>query len=200
MKKIYSLLLFVLLALGAAPASAQGVRFQGMEWGALAGANYTDFSIQAVDMNAQGGFGYHLGIDVAFDLGPFAVEPQLIYVRRNARIGREGFDDLKIKSNALEVPLLLSVRALPVLRINVGPSFSVMNDSKFKDGDGTMPMGRLAPTVSYVIGVGLQLGRHTVIDLRYNGRFTSKKVIYPYDSTPFTLRSDTWMVSLGIVF
>lgn len=65
-----------------------------------------------------------------------------------------------------------------MLRINVGPVFTVMNDCKYAEGNNEMFFGSMRPTVSYMLGLGLNFG-HTLIDFRYNGQFDSKSVIIP---------------------
>lgn len=87
-----------------------------------------------------------------------------------------------------------------MLRINVGPVFTVMNDCKYAEGNNEMFFGSMRPTVSYMLGLGLNFG-HTLIDFRYNGQFDSKKCYYPTEeAVGFNMRSYSLALSVGFVF
>ena len=84
--------------------------------------------------------------------------------------------------------------------INVGPVFTVMNDCKYAEGNNEMFFGSMRPTVSYMLGLGLNFG-HTLIDFRYNGQKKKKKCYYPTEeAVGFNMRSYSLALSVGFVF
>ena len=97
-------------------------------------------------------------------------------MRQSIKLSHADYGTLKIKTNSIDIPLIFSLRALPMLRINVGPVFTVMNDCKYAEGNNEMFFGSMRPTVSYMLGLGLNFG-HTLIDFRYNGQFRFEKVL-----------------------
>ena len=116
------------------------------------------------------------------------------------KLSHADYGTLKIKTNSIDIPLIFSLRALPMLRINVGPVFTVMNDCKYAEGNNEMFFGSMRPTVSYMLGLGLNFG-HTLIDFRYNGQFDSKKCYYPTEeAVGFNMRSYSLALSVGFVF
>ena len=124
--------------------------------------------------------GWQAGIVTAVNLGAFAIEPQILYVRQGLRIRPEGSGELNLKSNSIDVPVLVSLRLLNPVRIYAGPVFTVMNDCKRKDGGDLLDIGRVRPTMSYTVGAGVVLLRHLLIDVRYNGQFRANhEVVLP---------------------
>ena len=191
----------ITLLLGACvwPALAQRPRTR-VEWGVIGGINVPDYTTNMSKTDVKNKLGWQAGIVTAVNLGAFAIEPQILYVRQGLRIKPEGAKEINLKSNSIDVPVLLSVRVLKPLRINVGPVFSVMNDCKYKWGSDLIDFGRARPTVSYTLGLGLVLGRNFLIDCRYNGQFTSKKTYYTEDAVRIDLKSYSVGVSIGYVF
>ena len=101
--------------------------------------------------------GWQAGITTAVNLGAFAIEPQILYVRQGLRIRPEGGSEINLKSNSIDVPVLASLRLLNPVRIYAGPVFTVMNDCKQKSGGDLLDFGRVRPSVSYTVGAGIVL-------------------------------------------
>ena len=145
--------------------------------------------------------GWQAGITTAVNLGAFAVEPQILYVRQGLRIRPEGQKEINLKSNSIDVPVLLSFRLLRPVRIYAGPVFTVMNDCKQKSGGDLLDFGRVRPTMSYTVGAGVKLLGHLLVDLRYNGQFKSKKdVVLPDGGKLDKLRTYNVALNFGYLF
>ena len=195
-RKIVVTSLLVVCALSAA---AQRPRAR-IEWGVLGGINIPDYTTNMSGTDVKNKLGWQAGITTAVNLGAFAVEPQILYVRQGLRIRPEGQKEINLKSNSIDVPVLLSFRLLRPVRIYAGPVFTVMNDCKYAEGNNEMFFGSMRPTVSYMLGLGLNFG-HTLIDFRYNGQFDSKKCYYPTEeAVGFNMRSYSLALSVGFVF
>lgn len=201
MNKGKILLTALLLAALLLPARSLAQRPRTLiEWGVLGGLNFSDYSSKDKSFDVNNKLGFQAGISIAVNFGFLAIQPEILFARQTFKVGRADLGDVKVKSNSIDVPLLLSVRVLKPLRINVGPVFTVMNDCKYKWGNDLIDFGRTRPTVGYTLGLGLVLGRNFLIDCRYNGQFTSKKTYYTEDAVRVDLKSYSVAVSVGYVF
>ena len=124
-----------------------------------------------------------------------------INIPQGLRIRPEGGSEINLKSNSIDVPVLVSLRLLNPVRIYAGPVFTVMNDCKQKSGGDLLDFGRVRPSVSYTVGAGIVLMRHLLIDLRYNGQFRSKHdVVLPDGRQLDKLRTYNVALSFGYLF
>ena len=194
-------LVLTLLLVGAAwGASAQRPRTM-VEWGVIGGINVPDYTTNMDATDIRNKLGWQAGIVTAVKFGALAVEPQILYVRQGLRIRPEGGEELNLKSNSIDVPVLASFRLLNPLRIYAGPVFTVMNDCKQKSGGDLLDFGRIRPSVSYTVGGGVVLLRHLLIDVRYNGQFRSKHdVVLPDGRQLDKLRTYNVALSVGYIF
>ena len=155
-----------------------------MEWGVLAGLNFPHFSTSGPDFGIDNRLGWQAGLQIGLKFRYFTIGPEVLYVRQSIKLSHADYGTLKIKTNS----------------INVGPVFTVMNDCKYAEGNNEMFFGSMRPTVSYILGLGLNFG-HTLIDFRYNGQFDSKKCYYPTEeAVGFNMRSYSLALSVGFVF
>lgn len=197
MRKTILLLLCLAVVL---PASAQRLSTR-VEWGLLGGINIPDYSASDNHSSIKNKLGWQLGIVTAVKFKAIAIEPQILYVRQGLRIRTTEGESLNLRSNSIDVPVLASFRLLKPFRIYAGPVFTVMNDCKQKSGGDLLDFGRIRPTVSYTVGVGVVLVRHLLVDLRYNGQFRSKHdVVLPDGSELDKLRTYNVALSVGYIF
>ena len=197
LRRIVLTLLFAAIAAGAA---AQRPRAR-VEWGVVGGINIPDYTTNMSETDVKNKLGWQAGITTAVNLGAFAIEPQILYVRQGLRIRPEGGSEINLKSNSIDVPVLASLRLLNPVRIYAGPVFTVMNDCKQKSGGDLLDFGRVRPSVSYTVGAGIVLMRHLLIDLRYNGQFRSKHdVVLPDGRQLDKLRTYNVALSFGYLF
>lgn len=150
LRRIVLTLLFAAIAAGAA---AQRPRAR-VEWGVVGGINIPDYTTNMSETDVKNKLGWQAGITTAVNLGAFAIEPQILYVRQGLRIRPEGGSEINLKSNSIDVPVLASLRLLNPVRIYAGPVFTVMNDCKQKSGGDLLDFGRVRPSVSYTVGCG----------------------------------------------
>ena len=200
MNKGKTVLVLLLLAVLSLPVRTAAQRRTFVEWGVLGGLNFSDFSSKDKSFDVSNKLGFQAGISIGVNLGLVAIQPEILFVRQTFGVEHADIGRVKVKSNSIDVPVLLSVRVLKPLRINVGPVFSGMNDCKYIWGSDLIAFGRARPTVSYTLGLGLVLGRNFLIDCRYNGQFTSKKTYYTEDAVRIDLKSYSVGVSIGYVF
>ena len=134
----------ITLLLGACvwPALAQRPRTR-VEWGVIGGINVPDYTTNMSKTDVKNKLGWQAGIVTAVNLGAFAIEPQILYVRQGLRIKPEGAKEINLKSNSIDVPVLVSLRLLRPFRFYAGPVFTVMNDCKQKSGGDLLDFGRV---------------------------------------------------------
>ena len=192
----------ITLLLGACVWSALAQRPRTrVEWGVIGGINVPDYTTNMSKTDVKNKLGWQAGIVTAVNLGAFAIEPQILYVRQGLRIKPEGAKEINLKSNSIDVPVLVSLRLLRPFRFYAGPVFTVMNDCKQKSGGDLLDFGRVRPTMSYTVGAGVKLLGHMLIDLRYNGQFKGKEdVVLPDGSRLDKLRSYNVALSVGYLF
>ena len=213
MKNCKFLIIALLLSILTLPSSAQsrgyddygrsgrsGTAHKGGEGGVLAGNTLPHFTHSGRVYGKATRQGWQAGLQIGLKFRYFSIGPEVLYVRQSIKLSHADYGTLKIKTNSIDIPLIFSLRALPMLRINVGPVFTVMNDCKYAEGNNEMFFGSMRPTVSYMLGLGLNFG-HTLIDFRYNGQFDSKKCYYPTEeAVGFNMRSYSLALSVGFVF
>jgi len=193
-------LLFSLLFVSAvATASAQRLK---VEWGVVGGINIPDFTTKMDKTDIKNKLGWQAGLAASLHFNrSFSLDPQVLYVRQGLRIRPEGGGELDLKSNSIDVPVLVSFRLLKPFRIFAGPVFTVMNDCKRKSGQDRLDFGRIRPTLSYSVGAGVTLLKHLTVDLRYNGQFKAKTdVVLPDGSEMDKLRTYNVALNVGYLF
>lgn len=175
------------------------------EWGFVAGVSYPwlNYDTQAfptLQINPKMGVsaGFHMALKFGKTL---ALQPELIYTYSPIRMRNpaEKFSS-RIKAQTLQVPVLFSVRFW-VMRLNVGPVITLMDNPTYRDNGGEKVMfGRIYPTFSYTAGASVCVLRHLLIDLRYNGRFNKSSNFVSYDASHegFDIKTSTHNVQLKI--
>lgn len=125
--------------------------------------------------------GFELGFQARLRLtAGFLLQPEIVYSRTSGSFpidpanggGGEYGDRLKVRSNWIEVPVLVGWK-FSIVRLMVGPSFRFPMDEVMNAG---MQEAKVAPrlqnfVMGYQAGIGLDLGRLT-LDARYCGNFT----------------------------
>lgn len=197
-----TLIVLLLLAAGTAAASAQTARgpLVRLDWGIVGGVNFSRYAGSGLKVSEK--TGYQFGIAMGVNFGRISIRPELLYVRQRIDVTREdGSGSIALKSNSMEVPVLVSVRLLRPLRIYAGPVFTVLSNCKYTDVDGhKVDFGSIRPTASYALGASLTLLRHFVIDARYSGHFSSSRNVFASDGSETKLRASSFTVGVGYVF
>ena len=192
------LLFSILFVSAAAAASAQPLK---VEWGFMAGINIPDYTTKMDKAEIGNKLGWQAGVVTSLKFGWVSVDPQIFYVRQGLDIRPEGGETLRVKSNSIDVPVLVAFRPIKLLRIFAGPVFTVMNDCKQKSGQDKVDFGRIRPTLSYSVGAGVTVLKHLTFDLRYNGQFKAKTdVVLPDGRGLDKLRTYNVALNVGYLF
>lgn len=192
----------LLLAAGAATARAQTSRgpLVRIDWGLVGGVNFARYSGSGVSVSEK--TGYQFGIAMGVGFGRISIRPEILYVHQRVDVTPDGAaSSIALKSNSLEVPVLVSVRLLRPLRLYAGPVFTVLSSCKYNDAEGhRVDFGSIRPTASYAIGASLTLLRHLVIDARFNGHFSSSSNVMASDGSRVRLRANAFTIGVGYAF
>ena len=126
------------------------------------------------------GFEFGFQARLRLPLG-FLLQPEIVYSRTSGTFpideinggGGQYGDKLKIRSNWIEVPVLVGWK-FSIVRLMLGPSFRFPMDEVMNAG---VKEAKVAPrlqsfVMGYQAGIGIDLGRLTV-DARYCGNFTN---------------------------
>lgn len=148
------------------------------EWGITAGAHYTGIRLfgQEASMKASPRLGYEAGVHMALRFGDWlALQPEIYYSHTTIDMQADGVDGkIRVKSHAVEFPVLLSLRVLDPVRINAGPVITLMNNSSYIAPDGVKTMfGNTRPTFCYTVGASVCIAQHLLVDARFTGQFST---------------------------
>lgn len=176
MKRLFTLALAAMLLMTASTLKAQHLNVQ---WGITAGVNMADYSVKALKGQSisydkvKNDLGWQVGLMASVNIGRLAIEPQILYVRHSTEL-TQGTMKNALKSNSLDVPLLVSFRLIGPLRVMAGPVFTVLNDNT---GLKDLSIDQLRSTCSYALGVEARILQKLRLDVRYNGQFKKKETI-----------------------
>lgn len=176
MKRLFTLALAAILLMTASTLKAQNLNVQ---WGITAGVNMADYSVKALKGQSisydkvKNDLGWQVGLMASVNIGRLAIEPQILYVRHSTEL-TQGTMKNALKSNSLDVPILVSFRLIGPLRVMAGPVFTVLNDNT---GLKDLSIDQLRSTCSYALGVEARILQKLRLDVRYNGQFKKKETI-----------------------
>lgn len=120
--------------------------------------------------------GFHAGAFTRFSVLGLYLQPELLFTQAGGEIEirnqvTDNFDQIQeLTYNKLDVPVMLGFRMGSVLRVNAGPSFSLIlgQDARTEGTTEEVKNRYEESTVGYQIGGGLDIGK-LVLDIRYEG-------------------------------
>ena len=120
--------------------------------------------------------GFHAGAFTRFSVLGFYLQPELLFTQSGGQIeikdqANDTFNQVQdLTYNKIDVPIMLGFRMGSVLRVNAGPSFSLIlgQDARTEGTTDEVRNRYEDSTVGYQIGGGLDIGK-LVLDVRYEG-------------------------------
>lgn len=176
MKRIERSLCRIALAAAAALLfpTAASCRILPIEWGFLAGFNVPGYSTGQAGADLKNRLGWQVGVVSSIKLGLISIDPQLIYVHQGLRLDAGG-ERYTLKAGFVDLPVTVSLRPAPVLRLYAGPVFTLSDNCRRKSGGDLHAFDRVRTTLSYTAGVAIKPLPHFFFDVRYNGQFKRRK-------------------------
>lgn len=167
-----------------------------VEWGVMAGINVPGYSTDATDAEVKNRMGWQVGLFASIKLGLVSIDPQLFYVHQKFRLHADD-DTYRLKARSVDLPVTVSLRPLPLLRLYAGPVVTLSENCRRMGGGRTQQVDRVRSTISYTAGIAVKPLRHLFFDLRYNGQFRRRKHIDLRDG--YRLHDlDSYSVALNI--
>jgi hypothetical protein len=170
------------------------------EWGVGFGSGYTGFNTQStaeVELIPNFGFEAHFDMGVRFGRN-FALETELSFQggsidAKNNRIER------RVRTRALDIPLFASLRLVDgMVRIGVGPQFTVMSRGEYTKDSESMIFGGVNPTWNMAASVGVCIARGYLLELRYIHAL--EDTLNYFEGVEFYSRSYRIAASISILF
>ncbi len=123
--------------------------------------------------------GFHAGLFTRLTILGIYLQPEVLFTQAGGQIEirdevSDSFDQIQdLTYNKLDVPVMLGFRIGDVLRINAGPSFSLIlgQDARTEGTTAEVRNNYESSTVGYQVGGGLDIGR-LVLDVRYEGNLS----------------------------
>ncbi len=166
-------------------------------YGVSAGANVSSIK------DTKSGFGYQGGVMLGLDLPIIEISAEGIY--SHSKFDFNDATAAAVKCNSIDIPVLLSFPILGPIRLKVGPSFNVYNDSKivYDFDSSTTDLGSIKNTMGYVAGLGINLFKLT-FDVRYNGQFSNVGMsvfnITDQADNTYDIKTNTFSATIGYRF
>jgi hypothetical protein len=211
MKKLFAILLVVLISVQA---------FPQIKFGIKAGVSTTSLSMQdlktvtsgntsyTVDALTAAKYGFHGGVFVRLTLFGIYLQPELLLSTRTNEYTVQNVQTsvstiVKQNFNKLDIPVMLGLKLGP-LRLNAGPAASLLINSPkdlISNTDYKNIYSRM--TIGYQAGVGVDIFKILTFDLRYEGSLKKyQNQIENAIGTKFNLddRANAFLFSLGLMF
>jgi hypothetical protein len=168
-------------------------------FGIKAGLSSTKIDFQRKEFMPQDSqTGYHLGVFGRIGAAGFFVQPELLFTQTSGKFSISNNNqnkDYEATFNRLDVPVMVGMRFLKLIRVQAGPIASLNINSKLKEAGTTVSDAEFKnATLGYQAGLGIDLGNLS-IDGRYEGglsKWTENIGNFNTDN-----RINQWVLSVG---
>jgi hypothetical protein len=165
-------------------------------FGIKAGLSSTEVDFKNKQFTPQGAqTGYHVGVFGRIGGGGFFVQPELLFTQTSGRFSSDQKENFEAQFNRLDVPVMVGIRFLKLIRLQAGPIASLNINSKLKEAGSTVSDAEFKDaTLGYQAGVGVDLGNLS-LDARYEGglsKWTENIGSFSTDN-----RMNQWVLSVG---
>lgn len=146
--------------------------------------------------------GYHFGVFGRFG-GAIFVQPELLFTQTSGGFtinspgqpGQGNNGNFKANFNRLDIPVMVGMRFLKVIRIMAGPIASLNINSDVKNAANTVQNANFKnSTIGYQAGFGVGLG-NLIVDAKYEGGLSS--VTESIGGLSTDNRINQWVLSVG---
>jgi len=138
------------------------------------------------------GVGYQLGAVTRIALPIIYIQPELLFSYSKAKYQSHN-EQHTLSYQKIDMPMMLGLKLLGLLRVQVGPIFSLLMSAKDNDLDVTSDYNKLS--TGYQVGLGLDIYKF-LIDLKYEGSLS--KFGNKLGGVPVEHRTNLLILSVGI--
>ena len=152
--------------------------------------------------------GFHAGLFTRFSVLGLYAQPELLFTQSGGQIEikdqvSDNFNQIQeLTYNKIDVPVMFGFRMGSVLRVNGGPSFSLIlgQDARTEGTTAEVKNRYETATVGYQVGGGLDIGK-LVLDIRYEGSLSKLGDSVQLGGRSFDTdyRNNQFSVSLGFM-
>jgi hypothetical protein len=164
------------------------------------GGVYTMLEAPSTDVALKPRLGYQGYVQMALVFGRFiGVGTEICYsggsviaLRKDKKFERT------VRTTTVDIPIFLTLRLLNIVRLNLGPQFTVMSRAEYSDDGNTKFFGPVYPTVNATAGLGVKLFSNLMLEARYIyplGRGTNQ-----FDDREFTTTTQRITAGLTLTF
>ncbi len=174
-----------------------------MIYGVMAGAIIPVMSDKEDIVEFSNTVGYQVGMMWGVDLGGLEIIPEIWYQHNKANVDHTKYgEEGELITNGIEVPILFGMQFAKWGKFIVGPSLSLMSDTKYKsdDDDDYIDFGRTKSTCGYVVGLSFNILENIILDARYSGRFVSMETDWHTGSSEHNYRYYNYSFNIGYRF
>lgn len=139
---------------------------------------------------SNGDYGYHIGAFAELKL-PFwlYVRPELIYTHTESYYDGVSGNEASLSINKMDIPVLVGVRLIKILRLFIGPSFQYILNTDF-DFEDVKAVDYDDFTVGLQLGAGLEFGRFG-FDVRWEQGLSDSTAYFAGNITDTEIVVDT---------
>ena len=156
----------------------------------------------------EANYGIHAGVFARISLAAFYIQPEVLFNSSSAdfkitELGSSVDEILQERYQYVDVPILVGLKMGP-LRLQAGPvgHFFINSASEIKDKVTNYQQTFDDMSLGYQAGIGLDIGKKILLDLKYEGNFSKfgnhiniDGNAYEFDQNPARI-----VASLGIAF
>jgi hypothetical protein len=140
--------------------------------------------------------GFHAGVFGRVNLGGLYIQPEALFTQSGGEVRLEGFvDDLReVEFNKLDIPVMVGMKFARLLRVQAGPTLSILLNAEVEGLDEDIKSGYKDATIGYQAVVGVDLW-NLIVDLKYEGNLSDfGNEIFGYQTDQ---RNTQWILSVG---
>ena len=133
------------------------------------GGVYTMLQSPSPDVMLKPNLGYHGNVQLALVFGKtVGIQTEVCYSGGSVDVKLRDMDfERTVRTTTIDMPVFLSLRLLNIVRLNVGPQFTVMNRAEYSIEGETYFLGPLYPTFNLAAGLGIKLFGNLMLEARY---------------------------------
>ncbi len=168
---------------------------------AISAGSYTsNFRIKGNSSAIENQTGYQTGLSVAIKAPFLSVTPEVWYSHSSFKLNDASIlgAKAKVKTNTVQMPVLVGYSLLGPLKLEVGPRFTLVDKAyaKFYSGDKSrQEIGSVMSKVGYTAGAKLTVMRKIILSARYNGQFGGRD--NEIGDEVYDIRNSSYSFSVG---
>ncbi len=174
-----------------------------MIYGVMAGVVLPNLRVEGNSADIDNKAGFKVGMMWGLDWGAIEFVPEIWYSTNNMAFNDDKYtgNSGDITNNSIDVPLVLALNLWEGVRINLGPTLSLMCDNNVSTTDGdNFDFGRIKQGVGFMGGISATLFEHMLLDVRYTGRFSSNTNVWNNGGDEYDIKCYDISVSVGYKF